>query len=155
MPTIDQKAIQKIRRLFARKDRKSLFGDGELNVSDQRIRPFETNGAIVNKFFKKLRGGMAAGNKDTKVLGDPESKKEGRLNDMPKFTPFNCNFFKQTISATEQADKLLQKSSKDNRDSEEPRLTSDKTNPIYDKKRYKSYINSSFDQKFLNTFNTS
>ena len=93
---------------------------------------------------------MAAGNKDTKILvGDQEGKmEEGRLNDLPKFTPFNCNFFKQTISATEQADKLLQKStSKD-----EPRLTSDKVNPIYDQKNFKQYINQLQDIEFLEKY---
>lgn len=93
MPNIDRKEIQKIKALFASQKRQSIFGDSG-GVSDQRIRPYENNGAIVRKFFKKLRGGMAAGNKDTKILGDIESKKEGLLNDMPKFTPFNCNFFK-------------------------------------------------------------
>lgn len=108
--------------------RKSLFDKG---ISDQRIRPYENNGTIVRKFFKKLREGMAAGNKDLKILGDKENKKEGYLNDIPKFTPFNCNFFKQTISATEQADKLLSKKS----GKDAPRLTCDKIHPIYDKAR--------------------
>ena len=77
MPTIDKKEIQKIKELFASRKRKSLFGDPAELPSDQRIRPYENNGHIVRKFFKKLREGMAAGNKDTKVLGDQEGKNEG------------------------------------------------------------------------------
>lgn len=104
----------------------------------------------MRKFFKKLRVGMAAGNKDLKILGDQEGKNDGVLNDIPKFTPFNCNFFKQTVSASAQADKLLQKSvSKD-----APRLTTDKVHPIYDKARHKSYINKTPDKKFLNQYKT-
>lgn len=136
MPTIDRKEINKIKELYASRKRKSLVGDTESGVSDQRIRPYENNGAVVRKFFKKLRGGMAAGNKDTNVLGEPESKKEGSLNDIPKFTPFNCNFFKQTISATDQA--KITKSGKDN---EAPRLTSDKVNPLFNAKSFKKFIN--------------
>ena len=94
---------------------------------------------------------MAAGNKDLKILGDKENKSESYLNDIPKFTPFNCNFFKQTISATEQNDKLLAgKSGKD-----APRLTCDKIHPIYDKARFKHYITKSNDQKFMANYKMS
>ena len=104
----------------------------------------------MRRFFNKLREGLAAGNKDLKVLGDQQKNKDGSLNDIPKFTPFNCNFFKQTVSATEQADKMLHKSA--NKD--EPRLTSDKINPVYDRARYKQYINKATDQKFMAKYRT-
>ena len=39
-------------------------------MSDSRIKGFETNGALVEKFLKQMRGGLVAGNKDTKMVGD-------------------------------------------------------------------------------------
>ena len=55
-----------------------------------------------------MRGGMVAGNKDTNMVGDISAHADRQLTDIPRFTPFNCNFFKQTIAAGAQS-KLLSK----------------------------------------------
>ncbi len=49
--------------------------------------------------------------------------------DLPKFTPFNCNFFKRTISAADQS-KLLGSGG-----GERQRLVEDKASVLYDKKK--------------------
>ena len=66
---------------------------------DGRIKEFESNGTMARNWIKNMRGGMSAGNKDIYVVGDQKKEKEGALSDMPKFTPYNCGFFKQTISS--------------------------------------------------------
>ena len=76
---------------------------------------------------------MSAGNKDIKAVGENGKAKEGALSDMPQFTPFNCNFFKVTLSSKSQ-EKLM---AKDRDRSNEARLTSDKIHPIYDTKNFK------------------
>ena len=78
---------------------------------------------------------MAAGNKDLKVIGEPDPSELGLLHDIPKFTPLNCNFFKQTISAAETAGRLEQSGKRERGQNRELRLTSDKANPVYDKRR--------------------
>ena len=90
---------------------------------------------------------MAAGNKDVNVVGEIDKPGKNHLSDIPRFTPFNCNFFKQTISSKEQTDLL----SKDR--SSKERLTSNKTHPKYDRKRYRQFLSSKSDQKFLDSFN--
>lgn len=92
-----------IKELFAAKKRQSLFKSG-VPISDARIRPYEVRGNKVDKILKKQRGGQSAGNVDLKVVGEMASKESaGALYDMPKFTPYNCNFFKQTITQSQQA----------------------------------------------------
>ena len=87
-----------------------------------------------------MRSGLQAGNRDINVVGDHKKEKDGPLSDLPKFTPYNCGFFKQTISSKSQ--QKLQQGIKDrNRSSEEAKLTSDKVkNPIYDTKNYKKFL---------------
>ena len=75
---------------------------------------------------------MVAGNKDTNMVGDVSAHSEKALADIPRFTPFNCNFFKQTIAASAQS-KLLSK----DRGPAEQRLIQDNTHPLYDKKKHK------------------
>ena len=142
---MDFKKLKKeIKELMSERGRKPLVSSDE-PVNDQRIRPFESNAEIRKKILKKMRTGMAAGEKDTKKVGAIEHKTQGMLQDLPKFTPYNCNFFKQTISA-EQQKKLLE----GDRGCE--KLTSDKTNPIYDTKRFKEFITSDKDKQFVQSF---
>lgn len=136
--------MNEIKELFAKNKRRRLHLGSSGPTSDGRIKAFESNGAMARSFFKNLRVGMQAGNKDVKAVGDHHKEKE-ELSDLPRFTPFNCNFFKVTLSSKSQ-EKLM---SKDRDRSNEARLTSDKIHPIYDTKNYKQYINSEKDRKFM------
>ena len=78
---------------MSERGRKPLVSSEE-PVNDQRIRPFESNAGIRKKMLKKMRTGMAAGEKDIHMVGAVEHKTIGMLQDLPKFTPYSCNFFK-------------------------------------------------------------
>ena len=136
--------MKRIKELFESKKRKSLNSRAQKPPTvDGRIKVFESNGAQARQFMQKLRGSAGFTRKDVKA--DQNHKNEGALSDLPKFTPLNCNFFKQTISAQAQS-KLL---AKDRDRSSEARLTSDKTHPIYDAKNYKKFIASQKDKQFM------
>ena len=92
-----------------------------------------------------MRSGQSAGTKDTKTVGEHRKKNLG-LSDLVRFTPYNCNFFKQTISK-EEHQRLLQK----NREDKE-KLTQDKCHPIYDRKNFREFLTSKKDQNFLNMY---
>lgn len=89
---------------------------------------------------------MAAGCKDVKQIGDYERPSLNLLNDIPKFTPTNCGFFKQTISRKEQTEFASKERSK------HERLTSDKVHPVYDKKNYKTFISSQKDKTLVEQY---
>ena len=74
---------------------------------------------------------MSAGCTDSERVGEYDKPVKNLLGDIPKFTPTNCNFFKQTISQREQADLL---SSNDR--TKRTRLTTDRVHPIYDRRNF-------------------
>ena len=76
---------------------------------------------------------------------------------MPTFTPWNCNFFKRTISAADQSKLLSKGASSENGgqgSSSQERLVDEKTSVLYDKRKQKGFITSEGDQKFLSKFGT-
>lgn len=98
-------------------------------------------GEVTRKVLGDLRGGMSAGNKDTKAVGEHRTDAVG-LSDVAKFTPYNCNFFKVTISK-EENEQLLNK----DRDFTEKLTRSDKCNPLYDRKRFREFLRCESKQK--------
>ena len=74
--------------------------------------------------------------------------------DMPSFTPWNCNFFKRTISAADQSKLLSNGAASNENGGSQERLVDEKTSVLYDKRKQKGFITSVGDQKFLSKFGT-
>ena len=83
---------------------------------------------------------MAAGNKDIKMVGDYDKPITSLINDIPAFTPWNCNFFRKTAEAKDFASNERDKSQK---------LVSTKVNPTYDKKNHRRFLNKSGEAEFV------